>query len=531
MKASRLGSTFGTTTGVLALLLISPFTASSQTPPGGREGIAAAPYSGDLRELQDQIRDLSSALREMREEMQVARKDATELRQELKQTSDQLLAVKLKLAGTPDEARTLAPPVAAPQHLSATSQQLDARVSTLEDEQQMLGAKVDDHYQTKVESGSKYRVRLSGMALFNAFSTRGATDTFDVPTTAQARDPRQPNAGFGATLRQSIIGLDVFGPIVGGAKTTANLQMDFSGGFPITWDGVTAGLMRLRTAGLRLDWQDTSIVAGQYAPLISPLSPASLTSVAYPALSSSGNLWTWTPQIYVEHRIGLSPGSRMLLQGGIMDPLTGEFPQDSYLRASQAGERTGRPAYAGRVAWSRNSEYGPITVGGGGYFAQQNWGFGRMVNAWAGTADWDIPLSHQFKISGEFYRGQGIGGLGAAGGQSVALTGALDNPDSIIRGLNSTGGWAQLKFMPNEKLEFNGVFGEDFSTSPELPNNPGIGYVDNSIGRNASLLFNSIYHLRSNLLFSVEYNRLRTSQGMPGLFRANQVSLSAATLF
>jgi len=40
--------------------------------------------------------------------------------------------------------------------------------------QDLLAAKVEDQYQSKVESASKYRVRLSGIALMNLFSNQGA---------------------------------------------------------------------------------------------------------------------------------------------------------------------------------------------------------------------------------------------------------------------------------------------------------------------------------------------------------------------
>jgi len=59
----------------------------------------------------------------------------------------------------------------------------------------------------------------------------------------------------------------------------------------------------------------------------------------------------------------------------------------------------------------------------------------------------------------------------------------------------------------------------------------GEGYLGLPIGRNQTITFNTIYHLRSNLMLSVEYGRLRTAETHPGLFSANQLSLSAAALF
>jgi hypothetical protein len=215
-----------------------------------------------------------------------------------------------------------------------------------------------------------------------------------------------------------------------------------------------------------------------------------------------------------------------------MDPLTGELPADSYYRAAEAGEKSGQPAYAARVAWTHGSPFGPASIGAGGYYARQNWGYGRMVDAWAGTADWSLPLSQRLSLTGEFYRGRAIGGLGAGEGRSIAYYGYLDDPQTVIRAPNSTGGWVQLKFMALPKLEFNGAYGEDFTPTPGLQYTyQGEGYESPAIGRNQSWFLNSIYHVRSNLIFSLEYRRLRTVETYPGLFTANQVGLGAAALF
>jgi hypothetical protein len=494
---------------------------------------AGTPALNSPEELGEQIQELCTALRLMRAEVSEARVEVMELRQDLKSAKEQLVAIKSELPPTAVQAPAQAPTVpSTTADRQAEGPQLDTRVSKLEEEQQLLNAKVDDQYQSKVESGSKYRVRLSGMALFNAFTTRGATNNFDVPDYATPHYGSEPNAGFGATARQSLVGLEMFGPTVAGARSSAEIQMDFFGGFPETSYGITTGLVRLRTAGLRLDWENTSLVAGQEAPFFSPLSPTSLVSVANPALASAGNLWVWTPQIFIEHRITLTEGSSVWLQGGLMDPLTGQLPADSYDRAPETGENSGQPAYAARAAWAHGSPFGPVSIGAGGYYERQNWGFGRMVDAWAGTADWSVPFSHRLSLTGEFYRGRAIGGLGAAEGRSIAFSGELDDLHTVIHAPNSTGGWGQLKFMALPKLEFNGAFGEDFSPTPGLKyTTPEEGYDSLPIGRNQSVFVNGIYHLRSNLIFSLEYRRLRTAETQPGLFTANQVGLGAAALF
>jgi hypothetical protein len=262
-------------------------------------------------------------------------------------------------------------------------------------------------------------VVLSGIALLNVFSNRGSVDNLDVPQIAQEPAPLSSNAAFGATVRQSMIGLDVFGPTVAGARTYGEVETDFFGGFPHAPNGVTAGIMRIRTSTIHMDWNNTSIVAGQDGLFFSPQSPTCFASLAEPAFAYSGNLWAWVPQIRVEHRFNFSDHSALLVQGGILDSLTGQPPVYGSYRTAQAGEVSGGPAYATRLAW-KGSEFGhTIEVGLGAYDSLENWGLGRKVDGWAATADWNVPVGRWFSVSGELYRGNAIGGLGAGAGRSV----------------------------------------------------------------------------------------------------------------
>ena len=505
--------------------------------------------SNSLQSLQAQVQELSTTLLAVHTEVTRSRAEAEELRRELEQAREQLASFKRELA----ESRQAVPPSRASSDSSgaqsAPSARLDqtrpaeidlgervtklgARVAGLEEDQQLLGGKVLDQYQTKVESGSKYRVRLSGVALLNVFGTRGSVDNQDLPALAEPRRPLDSAGNFGATVRQSQLGLEVFGPALGGAKTSGDLRFDFFGGFPEAPDGVATGLIRLRTAKVRFDWAHTSVVAGQDLPFFSPLSPTSLASLAYPAFSYAGNLWTWTPQVRVERRVVFSDDSSILVQSGILDPLTGQPPYGQFYRLPQAGEQSRQPAYAARLAWTRAALGHSLTIGTGGYYARQNWGFGRSVDAWTATADWDMPLGRWFSLTGELYRGRAIGGLGAASGRSVLFSGPLADPTTSVLGLNSAGGWTQLKLKPAERLEFNGAFGEDHPSGSDLGRFPqSQSYIGASIGRNQSAFVNGIYHARSNLLFSVEYRRLWTSETYGVKSTADHIDVGLGILF
>ena len=55
-------------------------------------------------------------------------------------------------------------------------------------------------------------------------------------------------------------------------------------------NGVNSGLVRLRTATMRLDWKNTDVVVGQDQLFFAPNSPTSFASLIVPALSYSGQL-------------------------------------------------------------------------------------------------------------------------------------------------------------------------------------------------------------------------------------------------
>ncbi len=207
-------------------------------------------------------------------------------------------------------------------------------------------------------------MRLSGIVLMNLVSNQGVVDSIDLPTLAYAPPPGSSGGSFGATLRQSEIGFETFGPTVAGAKTTADLQLDLGGGFPPVPNGINSGLVRLRTATMRMDWTNTSVVVGQDAIFFSPNSPTSFATLAIPALTYAGNLWSWVPQIRIEHKVALGEESNLIFQGGILDPVTGETPTTSYYRQPGPGRRRanrhtapglhGRGMFSGsRCGWAR----------------------------------------------------------------------------------------------------------------------------------------------------------------------------------
>jgi hypothetical protein len=175
----------------------------------------------------------------------------------------------------------------------------------------------------------------------------------------------------------------------------------------------------------------------------------------------------------------------------------------------------------------------PLTVGAAGYYSRQDYGFGRTVNGWAGMSDWSLGLGAHLALSGEFYRGAAIGGLGAAIGRSVIFSGqSSDDPTSMVQPVNTVGGWAQLKARATPKVEFNAAFGQDNPLAADLRRFPyGPAYSSFTFSRNRSAFGNVIYRPRSDLLFSAEYRYLQTDAITNDHYSAGQVNLVMGVLF
>src|SRR6201998_436475 len=235
----------------LAFLLIVFYTSTpsmAQNPASDAKTNQDAVLAETVQQLQEQVKELRYIVLDLRAEYERDHAETYDLRQELHSAVAHLpqnsATDLVQTAG-----QSCAPPaVTPPSSNSPQESNVNARQERLEEQYELLTGKIDDQYQTKVESGSKYKVRLSGLLLMNAYTTRGAPLNSDLPGLVDAPDPlgRSNNTGF--SLRQSQIGLEVFGPQIAGAKTHGELQADFAGGFPSAPNGVVFGLMRLRNA-------------------------------------------------------------------------------------------------------------------------------------------------------------------------------------------------------------------------------------------------------------------------------------------
>jgi hypothetical protein len=410
------------------------------------------------------------------------------------------------------------------------SQDLDA----IREQQDAMQAEIKQHEQTKVETFSKYPLRLSGLILFNAFSNAGVVDDAQLPTIALPRIPGESHGSSGATLRQTLLTLDATGPRIAGARSSAEVSVDFFGGGSTNSYGYSssAGLLRMRPTWVNLDWNKTTAQAGYTAPLISPLSPTSYATVAVPALTGSGNLWTWSPQLQVEQRIPITEQRTIGLEAGLIDPPSGYMSDqlDSPVEASRHPGYEGRISYRAGGSWKGVAR--PFALGVSGYSANQLYNSATQIHSWAVTGDWQFPIFKWFGLSGEAYRGRSLGGFG--GGAYKDIFTGTDAVTGLTRttGVATAGGWSQLKFIASSTLQANVAFGLDDAFSSNFD---GFNLSATSgtplNARNHSVLGNLIYRPKSYLILSPEYRRIQTwpYNGAPNI--ANIFTITAGFEF
>jgi hypothetical protein len=101
-----------------------------------------------------------------------------------------------------------------------------------------------------------------------------------------------------------------------------------------------------------------------------------------------------------------------------------------------------------------------------------------------------------------------------------------------IRGLDSAGGWSQLKFQLTPKLELNGAFAEDNAFAGNIRGfATDVNNFGPILGRNHGALGNLVYRPRSDLLLSAEFRRLHTFPIFDSSTVTNQINLAMGILF
>jgi hypothetical protein len=167
----------------------------------------------------------------------------------------------------------------------------------------------------------------------------------------------------------------------------------------------------------------------------------------------------------------------------------------------------------------------------GGYFAPHH-ALGNNFDSWAGTVDARLLIPGRLQLTGSFYRGLALGGLGGGAYKDFVYRTDPDTGAYYLHPLDDVGGWAQLKEKINERVQLNGAFGIDNAFAAEVrrfavPS----GNIYQNLARNRTFTGNVIYSPSVYLLLSLEYRRLESSPVLIPSAGSNVIGLGAGFKF
>ena len=414
------------------------------------------------------------------------------LERENRELADQVRSLQARLDGKPAPA----PPnmTAEPQPVEVP---IDQRVEIVE-------RRVQDLAQTRVEASQKFPIRLTGMALFNAFLNSRQGGGFDYPVTAA---PTGPNHA-GATLRQTIVGLEFRGPMtVGGGTVRGDVYMDF-------FAGATNQAMRLRTASIEIDWKSRSIMVGLEKPIFNPREPSSLAQVGVSPLTGAGNLWLWLPQVRAEQDFSWGRSSGLRAQVGVLQ--TREVLP--YPGASVPGSlEPARPAFEGRFeVYHKLDDDRRLEFASGFHTSTTHIG-GLSLPSSLYSFDWFFNPLRRVELTGAFYNGKNVAVLGNGYGQGFYGYGRYQ------QSVPSVGGWAQVTIHAAPRVDFHLFHGQQDDENADL--------TAGRIGKNLMFGGNLYYRIAPNVLIGLEASQLRTMYVRQGVRINNHYDLALAYSF
>jgi len=286
--------------------------------------------------------------------------------------------------------------------------------------------------------------------------------------------------------------------------------MDFFGGSGEPYNS----LVRLRTAGLEINWENTSVMFGQDKPLIAPREPNSLAQVGLSPLTGAGNLWVWQPQMRVEQRFHLDDRTSFRAQVGVFETREdyGYVPP-AYATSLQSQ----RPALQGRFSLAHNLDDERRIEIGSGFDASTTHVAGATVPSRVWAFDWFANPWRKLEFSGTFFRGHNLTNLGGIG-QGFTIV-----KENNVIPVHADGGWAQLSFLIAPRLTFNLFGGQQDNRNRDLR------YY--GVDKNQAYAANLMYRLAPNVILSLETGQVRTTYLGVGNRLANHHDLGFAYLF
>jgi hypothetical protein len=374
----------------------------------------------------------------------------------------------------------------------------------LEDRVDVAEQRIKEQAETKVESKQKFPLTLTGTLLFDAYLNSGPG------AYEESNDYGTGSTLGGATLRQSILGLDFRGPrLPGDGQVHGFLSMDFYA------QTTNADVFRIRRGTLSFDWKRRSITFGQDKSLIAPLEPNSFARVGIPPLSGAGNLWLWRPQIRYEERLPLTTKTQAAFQAGVLQTAeTYSLPSAPANLPIQPSRPALQARFELRHQWSDQSRW----TAGIGFDKSSTHVSGQSVNSHVVSADLLFKPFSMLELSGTIFQGENFSNIGG-GPPGISVT----NLGTVIP-IRGTGGWIQVALPLTSRLTVDLYSGRLLNNSHDL----------NSVydvTRTLTYAGNILYQISPNVVLGFEGSQERVGYLRVGPLIANRYDATVAYLF
>jgi hypothetical protein len=297
---------------------------------------------------------------------------------------------------------------------------------------------------------------------------------------------------FNVTARQTRLGMNIMAPNSDDWTARGKIEVDFYGDGSSRHESKAEPM--LRHAFFEMSKEGLSIIAGQTSDVISPLNPYTLN---YTVGWAGGNIGYRRPQLRMTYEYELDNRNRFLTAVSITRT-SGLVNEDLDLDGQNDGEDSGIPSIQARLALATKQFTEKESVFGvSGHYGREEMDWDtieRELESWSINLDFDIPFTDRISLKGEAFVGCNLDDY---------FGGILQGVNVDAReGIKATGGWAQVRYQPDQEWQVHAGFGLD---------NPSDKYLDPGMrAKNSFLYFNALYKIIPSSIVGLEYSRWET---------------------
>ena len=404
---------------------------------------------------------------------------------------------------------------AAPSHAAQTAENVDARISRLEQELAELKAIVktmppsstvsntsvqqvktasETPGSLSVSSGAGAKVQLYGFVRFDGSYDTNPISSGNYALWALPKNGRNNDCEWNLTGGATRLGINLNGPDTESMKLSGNIEMDF-----LTSIGTENNTSpRLRHGFLKAYWpaSDFSILAGQTWDIVSSQIPF-VDDVAL--MWDAGNIGSRHPQLRLTK--GFATGNDGRLELAVAASRT--IGEKSAFQ-TDTGKDAVMPIIQGRIALSEPMivKSQPATIAVSGHYGQEEWdttiaGNFKTLDTWSCNLEVTMPLSENILLAGEYFTGSNLDDFLGGIGQGVNAAVVTDPRD-----IRSHGGWAGLKYNVNP------VTAISFGAGVDDPNDNDLASSARSL--NQTVFANVINKVTPNLIIGIQLSEWKT---------------------